>query len=511
MATTKLWAIKGWDGKTGAVIKSVIKYVENPEKTEKRNTNVELTISNVINYSMKQNKTEEERFVSAVNCSVKNAIQDMMITKEHWKSSGNRLMWHGYQSFAPGEVTPEMAHEIGVKLAKELYGERFEVVVATHLDRKHIHNHFVINSVSFIDGKKLDWDYYYPRMKKISDRLCQENALSIVKTDHNSGHFHRGAVRAENEGRPTLESIMIEDVDACILKASSMDDFFGLMRSKGYRINTDGKYIRIFPPGRNKCIRLDRRMREKYGMGEAYTLGGIEARILEKQNAIKESNIHNAQTSDNTESLEDGKISDEEKPFSREADFILSEEEITTSKTQDEYFTKKGIPKDKTVYGISACYIRYMTFMGVYPFKSTDSIVGAHYYFREDILKLDKYINECKLLIDNNIETKDDLIRFKGEQIRELRELKNNRSKVQNKIRRCSDSNKKEQLKLQLSSMNKAFGAKKSIVFYCDDIEKHQRDMKRKAELVGIDKSRDASLYKTILNCNHKNTSTLSE
>lgn len=493
MATTKLWAIKGGNGTTGVVIKNVIEYVENPEKTEKeryvkKDTSIEIeaTISNVISYSMQQKKTEEERFVSAVNCNVKNAIQEMMITKSQWKTSGNRLIWHGYQSFAPGEVTPEKAHEIGVKLAKELYGDRFEVVVATHLDRQHIHNHFVINAVSFVDGKKLDWDTYYPQMKQISDRLCRESNLSVIRPDQNSGHYHRGAVRAETEGRATLESIMVEDVDACILKAEDLDNFFQLMKSKGYRINTDRSYIRIYPPGRNKCIRLDRRMRDKYNQGEAYTLEGIEARIRANQKAkTATGNILSAGVTEYADmSLDMPDTSDYVPVSSLNYPEAVSEEYLTIPENQDNYYTEKGIPKGKTVSGIGACYIRYMTAMGVYPLKSTNSIVDSHYYFREDVLKLDKYINECKLLINNNIETKDDLIRFRGEQVRNLKGLKNRRSKIQNQIRRCSDPEKKSELKEQLAQMNKEVKEQKKTVFYCYDIEENQKEMRRKALLV---------------------------
>lgn len=516
MATTKLWAIKGGNGTTGVVIKNVIEYVENPEKTEKeryvkKDTSIEIeaTISNVISYSMQQKKTEEERFVSAVNCSVKNAIQEMMITKSQWKTSGNRLIWHGYQSFAPGEVTPEKAHEIGVKLAKELY-DRFEVVVATHLDRQHIHNHFVINAVSFVDGKKLDWDTYYPQMKQISDRLCRENNLSVVKPDQNSGHYHRGAVRAETEGRATLESIMIEDVDACILMASDLDNFFQLMKSKGYRINTERSYIRIYPPGRNKCIRLDRRMRDKYNQGEAYTIEGIEARILANRKireaggsllsaGVTESldNLKNKGNSFtdgipgggfNEHDLQNHDLQDHDQftgyGLMQSVSPAVSEDELTIPEDQDDYFTEKGIPKGKTISGIGACYIRYMTAMGVYPVKSISSVADAHYYFREDVLKLDKYINECKLLIDNNIETKDDLVRFRGEQLRHLQGLKNRRSKIQNQIRRCSDPEKKSELKEQLAQMNKEVKEQKKTVFYCYDIEENQKEMRRKALLV---------------------------
>ena len=492
MATTKLWPIKGGSGSSGVVIKTLIEYIENPEKTEKEhfiqkstNVEVEATVSNVINYTMQQKKTEEERFISAINCSVKNAISDMMDTRNHWKAPGNRVMWHGYQSFVPGEVTPEEAHEIGIKLAKELYGDRFEVVVATHLDRQHIHNHFVINAVSFLDGKKLDWDTYYPQMKLISDRLCKENDLSIVQENELSGHYHRGSVRAEAEGRTTLESIMIEDVDACIKKADSLKNFFQLMESKGYMIDTSRTYLRIYPPGHKKCIRLDRRMREKYNQGDAYTLEGIEERIfanLREKDTLQREEIGEQATYDASEYLD---VS--ENVSGNVTDMFLNGTAtypLTLSDNQDDYYTIKGLSKGKEISGMGAYHIRYMMAMGVYPKRTVDSVAASHYYFREDILKLDKYINESRLLIDNGIETRQQLVEYRGEQIRKLQTLKNKRSKLQNKIRRCYDEFEKEELKSELKVMNKEIRQQKKLVYYASDIEESQKDMKRKINLV---------------------------
>jgi len=180
MAVTKIWDIKGWIG-------HVIIYTENPEKTTEESTVVysdsdiqDMTdvmdyamlderadefehwrsngIGNVLDYATQDNKTEEKRYVSGLNCTPENARQNMTLTKKVWQKQGGNTAYHGYQAFRPGEVLPEAAHEIGVKLAQKLWGDRFEVIIATHLDKGHIHNHFVLNSVSFVDGLKYnDW------------------------------------------------------------------------------------------------------------------------------------------------------------------------------------------------------------------------------------------------------------------------------------------------------------------------------------------------------------------
>lgn len=167
MATTSIWRVGGWLGK-------VVIYVENPDKTENpavyEKTDMEgrdtQGLSDVIEYAIQQQKTEKvaaddegtaimQRFVSGVNCSPTTARDEMIAVKKRFGKEDGTVAYHGYQSFAPGEADPQTAHEIGLKLAKKLWGEKYQVVVATHLDKSnHLHNHFVVNTVSFVDGIK---------------------------------------------------------------------------------------------------------------------------------------------------------------------------------------------------------------------------------------------------------------------------------------------------------------------------------------------------------------------
>ena len=150
MAVTSIWRVKGWLGK-------VVLYVENPEKTQNpafvRQAENQQGLSDVIQYAMNSGKTQQtdpeheellHQLVSGVNCYPATAREEMMAVKKRYGKEGGTVAYHGYQSFAPGEATPEMAHAIGVKLAKRLWGERYQVIVATHLDKEsHLHNHFV--------------------------------------------------------------------------------------------------------------------------------------------------------------------------------------------------------------------------------------------------------------------------------------------------------------------------------------------------------------------------------
>ena len=161
MAVTKIWPIKGR-------LRNVIDYTVNPEKTFNPDYTFEelQALKDVIDYAMESDKTEKQFYVTGVNCTAGFAREQIVNTKRLFKKEDGILAFHGYQSFKPGEVTPELAHEIGIKLAEKLWGDRFEVVVSTHLDKHHLHSHFVLNSVSFVDGKKFKGVIYntaYPR------------------------------------------------------------------------------------------------------------------------------------------------------------------------------------------------------------------------------------------------------------------------------------------------------------------------------------------------------------
>lgn len=146
MATTGIWKIE-------KRLDHVIAYVINLEKTMKDGDYQEL--HKLEGYEKLNYETEEECFVSALNCSTHRPYKDMMLTKELYGKKSGILGYHAFQSFKEGEITPTQAHLIGVKLAEEIWGDRFEVIVSTHTNCKHIHNHFVINSVSFKDGKNI--------------------------------------------------------------------------------------------------------------------------------------------------------------------------------------------------------------------------------------------------------------------------------------------------------------------------------------------------------------------
>ena len=177
MAVCEIWDVRGR-------LDHPIDYAENPEKTANpKYTEADLqAMVDVMEYATNKDKTEQRFFVTGINCDPTTARDEMMITKAGWSDTSEIVCYHGFQSFKHGEVTPEIAHEVGVKLAERMWGDRFQVVVATHLNTECLHNHFVVNSVSFVDGKHYHDNKANLRLlRQRSDELCREYALSVIE------------------------------------------------------------------------------------------------------------------------------------------------------------------------------------------------------------------------------------------------------------------------------------------------------------------------------------------
>lgn len=275
MAVTAIWPIKGR-------VDKVINYARNPEKTTEAGL-PELaslhTVNDLVEYAADEMKTECRSYVSCLNCREDTAAAQFMETKRLWGKLDGRVCYHGYQSFQADEVNAETAHEIGVKLAEELWGDRFEVVVATHCNTGHYHNHFVINSVSFMDGYKFyNSPADYAWMREVSDRLCREYAISVIQYPGRQTKNY-AEWQAERSGRPTHRGSIRADIDRAIRAATTERDFLRVMGEMGYQIKVYGKdgkplkYPALKPPGAKGYFRFHK-------LGEGYTLDEIRERIL---------------------------------------------------------------------------------------------------------------------------------------------------------------------------------------------------------------------------------------
>lgn len=174
MATTGFWPVK-------SRLKEVIDYAENPDKTiDKKYVDIDLYAA--LQYAADDKKTDERMYVSGINCNAKRAYERMMATKKSFGKVGGNVAYHGYQSFQSGEVTPEEAHKIGMETARRMWGDTYEIDVTTHLNTDNVHNHFVVNSVSFKTGRKFEnhiSDHH--KLREISDTVCLEHGKSVLK------------------------------------------------------------------------------------------------------------------------------------------------------------------------------------------------------------------------------------------------------------------------------------------------------------------------------------------
>lgn len=259
MAVTSLWRVKGYIGK-------VIMYAINPEKTTEPvsyqtdavSDGAEDTLGGIVSYVGRDEATNQKSLVYGIRCHKDTAVQDMMAVKRKIKKTDGVIAYHGYQSFAEGEVTPDTAHEIGKALAKELWGNRYQVLITTHLDKdSHIHNHFVINTVSYVDGKKYHrtkQDYY--RMREVSDRLCKEYGLSVIEKPKTKGKSY-AEWKAEFEGRPTVRGTIREAIDIAVSGSGSRLEFLDAMDQMGFIIDQSGKYPKIKHIGSERFVRFN--------------------------------------------------------------------------------------------------------------------------------------------------------------------------------------------------------------------------------------------------------------
>lgn len=266
MATTKIWAVK-------CRMDHVLDYATDKEKTAISWSDSDLqAMRDVMDYAMNDAKTEKQYYVTGLRCDLPNARTQMMRTKRiHHKKDGI-LAFHGYQSFKPGEVTPEIAHEIGVKLAEQLWPD-YQVIVATHLDKAHIHSHFVVNSVS-IDGRKFNaTKNSYKEMRIASDRLCKQYGLSVIEEQRANLKKHYNEWAAENEGVPTWRTFIRSDMDNAIKYSMTFQEFVSNMKKKGYVFEYRGSFLRVKAEGMKRFVRLR-------SLGAGYSEEGIQRRIL---------------------------------------------------------------------------------------------------------------------------------------------------------------------------------------------------------------------------------------
>ena len=232
------------------------------------------TLSKAIAYILNPEKTDEKLLVSSYGCASETAAREFEWTRKIAEQKGMNpvriIARHVIQSFEIGEVTPELAHEIGKQFADEILGGKYEYVLTTHIDKDHVHNHLIFNAVDFVDYHAYkSYKRIYYDMREVSDRLCKENGLSVIPPSQNKGMGYKEYTEAKRG--TSWKQKLKQTIDRIVITAKDYDDFLRLMQEAGYEIKT-GKYISFRAKGQERFTRSKT-------IGENYTEERIKERI----------------------------------------------------------------------------------------------------------------------------------------------------------------------------------------------------------------------------------------
>lgn len=444
MATTRIWKIvKRLD--------HVVDYATDKNKTrniefKNDNRNFQMIVddlNDVIDYAMNPDKTEQQFYVSGINCQANSAYEEMKNVKAFFHKEDKILGFHAYQSFKE-KVSPELAHKIGLELAKEIWGDRFQVIVTTHLNTEHTHNHFVINSVSFVDGLKYyDNHTTYSRIRHVSDELCKEYGLNILtekatKANLKYDNFYKKSLYNDNYSNTAKK-----EIDLAIRQAYSYDDFLYLMKKLDYEITIRAGKMSIRKNNYKRNIRIERRF------GENYTIDNIKRRIIEEQ-AVRVPFVENI--------------------YERKVKFPFAQRH------------KKAKAK-----GFIALYYHYCYLLKVFPNNVPQQRLPAS--IRADVAQMEELSNQAKLLVTHNIKTLDDLLNYKEEITYEINELLNNRERLWAIRKMSKNEAEMRNYAEQISDLTKDINKFRKEVEQCEEIK--VRSQKIDENLTELDKQEE--------------------
>lgn len=428
MATTSLWHIEGR-------LKDLIAYVENPEKTVARTADLQ-DLYNVFSYVSRPEATEQGEYVSSINCLKEIALQQMILTKRQYGKENGYLAWHGYQSFKPDEVTPEQAHQIGLQTAKEMWGDRYQIIVTTHIDKDHLHNHFCFNSVSFLDGKKYNYSKTEQRkLRDVSDRICMEHGLSVIENPHKAPS--RQVWLDEKSGKPTRYNVYREDVRDAInfsRRPYYMEDY---LRRKGYITDFTGRHWKIRLPQYEHFTRLDT-LDKRWTPENIQRSMGVYASFGNRRATIN----------------------------------------YPPQMPQD---LREWFQPFKRTNHIYKLYLHYCYLLGYLP-KNTDYKPTSP-YLKEDLKKLEEFSEQVRYMSKYGIETIEDLYADREKLQAEMDRLVACRTKLQNKIRRALPA-EKETLRKEKSGVTEKITALRKQLKLNKGIEKQSVKIQEKTDLL---------------------------
>ena len=327
-----------------------------------------------------------------------------------------------------------------------MWGDRFEVVVATHLNRDHYHNHFVLNSVSYKDGKRYyDQKQTYARMREVSDRLCREYRLSVIEHPENRKKNY-GEWIAEKNGKPTMKGKVREDIDRAIAASTTERDFLRVMNEMGYEVVTRTKKGTPLVHPIVKIVDGDKRFRLD-NLGEYYELDSIKQRI---QNNYRRKD-----------------------PFP----------EVKEDKKAPYYHYKE---KAEKATGLYALYLHYCYELHIIIYKPA-SVKKVSAFLREDVTKLDRYIAQADFLGKTGIHTVEELDAYKSEKEERIKQLTESRTGLRNDLKRhvrIGDEKGAEEIKARISELSAEMKTCRKEIGLCTGIAERSAQVKENLEQI---------------------------
>ena len=390
-------------------------------------------LNGLIEYVMNGDKTDEMKYVSGVNCLPETAYEEMMSTKNRFNKGKEKIIgYHLIQSFAEGEVTPEVAHELGLEYVNEVFGKDFEVVVATHLNTDNVHNHIVINSASLKTGKKF-YDYHASRdyLRIVSDCICQYYGLSVLE---DKIWKHKGASKRFAKENPYMQMVK-SDVDRCLEASLYEKDFRKRLEELGYSYsNTYEQGLVIIDNTRDRKVYL-----QKF-FGDNYSHDKVIDRILDY---------------DNRNTIKYGKK------------YKISIEE---------YKKILEIKRENKIRKLTLLYILFCLLLRIDPLPAKMDFKNARISITKEMRIEIKYMDEISrqavLLSENKIGSLDDLNAFRTKLEDEVRILKGTREKLQRKKRKSTKQEDKVKFNEELKIIAPKIKQLNADIQNCYKIEK---------------------------------------
>jgi hypothetical protein len=443
MAVTKIWNIRGR-------AESPLEYITNPEKTLREFTESEKqALADVIAYAADEDKTEQFFYTTGINCSVEFARDQFNATKIRFGKIGGNVAYHAYQSFREGEVTPDEAHAIGVQLARELWGDRFQMVVATHVNTKCTHNHIVINSVSFKDGLKFhDCKDTYRQLKEASDRICLERGLSVVENPKGKG-VNQYVYKMEKAGMPTRYNVARQAIDEAVSLSLNIEEFKYELSKRGYnyRFDPQRKYWTVTPPGGRKPIRIHK-------LGDDYSRESIERRIYDNDPSVRTERLRQQYRQPNNYNLR------------RRIDRIMGRS------------------------GLEKLYLRYCYELGYLP-KYQQNPTKLHILLKEDLLKCDQYSEQAKLLSRYHVDTEKDLSDLMENIEGKIKELSLGRDELRQTARRVLPESEINDAKEKIKDLTAEIRELRHELKVCGDIQQRSGHVRENLAVIDRDRMRE--------------------